>query len=158
MKKLFFDYIITVMQANPDVYFISAGLGWPRTDDLKKKFPKRFIQTEAAEQTACDIAVGLAYSEKIPFVYTITPFLLRAFETLRTYVDHEYLHVCLVGAGRNNDYSKHDGFSHEAEDIPYILAPLRSIIQYFPQNEKQMQTMIDKIIAKDGPAFISIPK
>src|SRR5260221_9933958 len=103
MKRNFFDYIIEVMTDNPDIWFISAGLGWPRTDELSDKYPDRFIQTEASEQTACDIAVGLAYEGKIPFIYTITPFYLRAFETLRTYFNHEKLHVCLVGAGRNDD-------------------------------------------------------
>ena len=73
MKKEFFDYIIPLMQKNKEIYFISCGLGWPRTDELKQ-FGDRYIQTEASEQTALDIAVGLAYAGKMVFVYTITPF------------------------------------------------------------------------------------
>src|SRR5882724_3243479 len=102
MKKIFFDLLIQYMHDNPDVYFISVGLGWPRTDELAKLFPIRYVQTEAAEQTALDIAVGLAYAGKIPVVYTITPFLLRGFETIRTYINHEKLNVKLVGAGRDD--------------------------------------------------------
>lgn len=158
MKKNFFDYIIKLMKKNTDIIFISVGLGWPRTEELQDTFPDRFIQTEASEQTALDIAVGLAYAGKTPFIYTITPFLLRGFETLRTYVDHEKLHVCLVGAGRNQEYSEVDGFSHEAGDIPVILNTLPNIHQYFPQTVEEMQRNIDTMIKLTEPSFISIPK
>ena len=157
MKKQFFDYIIERMKDNNLIYFISAGLGWPRTDELRQ-FGERYIQTEAAEQTACDIAVGLAYQGKIPFIYTITPFYLRAFETIRTYFDHEKLHVCMVGAGRNDDYSKHDGFSHEARDIPHILGTLHNVVQYFPESEDSMKFMVEMMISHKDPSFISIQK
>lgn len=156
MKKEFFDKIIEIMKKNKDIYFIAAGLGWPRTDELQMKFPDRYINTEAAEQTAMDIAVGLAYAEKIPFVYTITPFFLRGFETIRTYIAHEKLNVKLVGVGRDNDYSKHDGWSHEAGDIPIILKVFPEIIQFIPDDVDLMKKDIDKMVRLKGPAFISI--
>lgn len=157
MKKDFFTYIIERMKDNYNLYFISAGLGWPRTTELET-FGYRYIQTEAAEQTACDIAVGLAYQGKIPFIYTITPFYLRAFETLRTYFNREKLHVCMVGAGRDHDYSKHDGFSHEASDIPGIIATLPNIQIYMPHSVDSMKMMTDIMINRNEPSFISIPK
>lgn len=157
MKKDFFDYIIKLMKKNKDIWFISVGLGWPRTKELQDTFPDRFIQTEASEQTALDTAVGLAYAGKISFIYTITPFFLRGLETIRTYVTHEHLHVCLVGVGRDDDYSKHDGFSHEAGDIPIILETL-DIAQFFPDTVEDMQKNIDRMIEWNGPSFISIPR
>ncbi len=159
MKKDFFDYLInTILPSNPNIYFISIGLGWPRTDEIAKKFPKQYIQTEASEQTALDIAVGLAYAGKLPITYTITPFYLRAFETIRTYINHENLHVIMIGAGRNDDYSKHDGFSHEAGDIPEILLTMKNIDKWYPNSVKEMHTDIDLGIQLKQPCFISIPK
>lgn len=157
MKKDFFDYFIERMNDNNNIYFISAGLGWPRTQDMER-FDDHYIQVEAAEQTALDIAVGLAYAGKIPFIYTITPFYLRAFETIRTYIDHEKLHVCMIGAGRDHDYSRHDGFSHEAEDIPHILGMLPNLVEYMPHSKEAMRMMVDIMIARNEPSFISIPK
>ena len=157
MKRDFFDYIIQLMSENKDIYFISCGLGWPRTEELKK-FKDRFIQAEAAEQTALDIAVGLSYEHKIPFVYTITPFLLRGFETIRIYINHEKLNVKMVGAGRDDDYSKMDGFSHEAGDIMDHLGMLENILQYYPETVKEMQENIDEMIKNKEACFISIPK
>lgn len=125
------------MQTNKNIYIIFAGLGWPRVDEFKKEFPDRAYNVEAAEQTAADICTGLAYSGKIPFIYTITPFYLRCFETIRTYWDHEKLHVCAIGAGRDQDYSLHDGFSHEAGDIPHILGMLPNLVEYMPHSVNQ---------------------
>lgn len=158
MKKDFFDYLVRIMPNNPDIYFISAGLGWPRTDELKEKFPNRYIQTEASEQTALDIAVGLAYAGKTPITYTITPFYLRAFETIRTYINHENLNVKMIGAGRDDDYSKHDGFSHDAGDIVEILNTQRNIVQFFPRKVEDMQHDMDRMIKYQGPMFLSIKK
>ena len=156
MKKEFFDEIIKIMEKNKDIYFISIGLGWPRTDELKEKYPDRFIQTEAAEQTALDIAVGLAYSGKIPFVYTITPFFYRGFETIRTYIAHENLNIKLVGAGRGDDYSKDDGYSHDAQDISQILGVFPNIEQLYPDTKEEIPELVERIVKEDKPHFISL--
>ena len=104
------------METNPDIYLVTADLGMGMWDKIRDDFPDRFLNTGASEQAASDICVGLALSGKIPVFYSITPFLLyRCFETLRTYINHEELHVILVGSGRDDDY-KHDGFSHDATD------------------------------------------
>lgn len=158
MKIEFFNYIIEKMLENENIYFISAGLGWPRTDELKKQFPDRFIQVEAAEQTALDIAVGLSYAGKIPFVYTITPFLYRGFETIRTLINHENLNVKLIGAGRDTDYSKHDGYSHDACDIQEVLGTQRNIRQLYPKNSEEMKQCIDVMITHPYPYFLSLTR
>lgn len=157
MKKDFWDYTLKVMEKNLDVYMISMGLGWPRTDELSTKYPQRFIQTEASEQTALDIAVGLAYSGKIPITYTITPFYYRAFETIRTYINKEKLHLIMIGAGRDEDYSKHDGYSHDAKDIKKILNTQENIWQYYPNSKEELIENLDEaIVCSDSPSFISI--
>lgn len=158
MKKEYFDYMFEIMKTHSQVYMVFLGLGWPRLEEFRKAYGDRVINTEAAEQTAMDIAVGLAYAGKIPFVYTITPFLLRGFETIRTYIDHEKLHVVLIGAGVGDQYSKHDGFSHEAGDIPLILRTLPNIDHYFPETVDAMKTMIQMTIKNKKPAFINILK
>lgn len=158
MKKDFFDYLVKIMADNKDIVFVSAGLGWPRTDEIRDKYPDQYVQTEAAEQTALDICVGLAYAGKIPIVYTITPFYLRAFETIRTYINHENLHVIMIGAGRDDDYSKHDGFSHDAGDIYYWMDGFSSVGRCYPDSVMEMQGNIDAALKSKNPYFISIPK
>lgn len=153
------------MDENPDVYFLMAGLGYPRVDEFLEKYPERAFNTEASEQATLDIAVGLAYAGKIPVVYSITPFLLyRGFETIRTYINHEKLPVILVGVGRDDDYSKHDGFSHYAGDDwklfhnEYESAILENITHRTPLGVKGLQEMINRAIEQKKPTYINIPR
>jgi len=157
MKKDFFDYLInTILPNNKDVYFLSIGLGWPRTDEVLEKFPNQYIQCEASEQTALDIAVGLAYAGKIPILYTIAPFYLRGFETIRTYIDHEKLPVIMVGAGRDTEYSEHDGFSHYEGDMGKILMTLPNIGVSYPSIKPAMQAELQGAIKDRKPWYINI--
>jgi transketolase C-terminal domain/subunit len=146
------------MQTNKDIYIIFCGLGWPRVDEFLKAYPGRALNGEASEQMCLDMAVGLAYEGKIPFVYTISPFLYRGWETLRTYYDHENLFVIVIAAGRNEEYSQHDGFSHSASDIPTMFNTLKNFHQYYPDNKNELEEAINKTVLEKKPALINIHK
>lgn len=155
MKKQFFDILYKYMRDNEDIYCLFVGLGYPRYDEFKQRFGDRAINTEASEQTALDMAVGLAYAGKIPVVYTITPFYWRAAETIRTYISHEDLNVKMIGAGRNDDYSKEDGFSHDATDIHDLFGPL-AIFQYEPKGITELGPDLEEILDITKPCFLSL--
>lgn len=156
MKKEFFDVLFKEMKTNKDIYMIFIDLGWPRVDEFLHEFPDRAITVGAAEQTALDIAVGLAYENKIPFVYTITPFLFRGFETIRTYIDHDNLNVKLIGAGRDEDYSFDHGFSHDAKDTEKIFNLFENITQIWPTDKIEIETMVQAMIKNKRPEFLSL--
>jgi transketolase len=158
MKTELFDYLYELMGKNNDLYILFVGLGFPRFEEFREMYPDRVINTEAAEQSALDIAVGLSYAGKTPVIYTITPFLLRGFETIRTYINHESLPVVLVGAGRDDDYSKHDGYSHDAKDIFSIMRTQRNIRQYYPHSVDELQGALHLATEGKQPSFISVPR
>jgi len=155
MRKEFFDYLLKLMGQNEKIYVIFVGLGYPRYEEFKNTYPDRVINTEAAEQTALDIAVGLSMSGMIPFVYTITPFYWRAAETIRYYIAHENLPVIMCGAGRDDDYSKEDGFSHDATDIDVLMDGL-NITSYYPEDEAIMRYSLIEAIKSKRPSFLSL--
>ncbi len=172
MKKDFFDYMHKVLTEHEDVYFLMAGLGYPRVDEFLEKYPNRAFNTEASEQATLDMAVGLAYAGKIPVVYSITPFLLyRGFETIRSYINHEDLPVILVGVGRDDDYSKHDGFSHDAQDDKKLFfgawddsdglleaGILDNVECAWPDSPTQLEEEIQLAIRDRIPTYINIPR
>lgn len=157
-RGYFAYYLQKEMRINPNIYLLVGDLGYLVFDKCFEEFPDRCYNVGAAEQTMLDIAVGLAYDGKIPFCYSITPFLLyRPFETIRTYVDHENLNVKLVGSGRNTDYA-HDGASHDATDVGLYLNNLQNIKQYFPKEKEELKDLVSEITNNGKPSFISLTR
>lgn len=152
MRKEFFDLLIKLME-DDRIYTIFVGLGYPRYDEFKSLYPNRTYNTEASEQTALDIAVGLAHEGKIPFVYTITPFFWRAAESIRL-LSHDGYPVIMCGAGRDKDYAE-DGFTHDGSDIKGLM-DLLNITSYYPDDNEDLPKILKTVIKGNRPYFISL--
>src|SRR3989338_2953486 len=134
MRAYFADCIHKKMKKNKNIYVVV------------KDFPDRFINVGAAEQTLIGVGIGLALSNKIPIVYSITTFLLyRPFETIRNYIHYDKIPVRLVGSGRNKDYI-HDGISHWAEEDKKIMAILKNINSCWPEDIRDIPKLVDKMV------------
>lgn len=158
MKKEFAEMLYKAMQEDDRIVILTGDLGYGMWDKIRNMFPERFINCGASEYAMAGIACGLALEGKIPFVYSITPFLIyRTFEILRTYVNHENIPVKLVGSGRDKDYS-HDGFSHDATDVKGILDKLENIEQLWPEKVEEIPYMVGKMIGDNKPYFISLKR
>ena len=155
-KGYFAGALYNEMVSNPDIIVLTGDLGFGMFDKIKEDFPDRFINCGAAEQAMLDIACGLALEGKIPFTYTITPFLLRGYETIRTYINHEKIAVHMIGAGRDEDYGVDDGFSHTATDIKGLLDPFKNIEQHYPENKEDIPALLASIIKTNKPSFLSL--
>lgn len=144
------------MQLNPDIWVVSLDLGFGMLDKIRDDFPERFLNVGASEQAGVGIACGLAMSGKIPFVYSITTFLLyRPFEFIRNYVNHEKLPVKLIGSGRDKDYD-HDGFTHHSTEAKGVLDTLPNVVQCFPETKEEIPEVTKEIINNDKPVFLSL--
>lgn len=158
MRGYFAFELYQRMKMNKAIVLICADLGYKVFDKHFEDMPKQCYNTGAAEQASIDVAVGMALSGKIPFVYSITPFLIyRPFETLRTYLHHEKIAVKLVGSGRNYDY-KHDGISHFAQDAETILSTLPNILTHWPQGKEEVPEIVQNMIKSGQPEFISLKR
>lgn len=158
MRQTFFLELERIMARNKNVYAVTGDLGFPFFDTIKRRFSKRYINVGAAEQAGVDMCVGLALSKKIPVFYSITPFaLLRPFETLRTYINHERIPVKIFGSGDNMDYSL-DGFSTCIPDLTEIMTPLKNIRLYKPESKTEIPSLLTKVIHNDSPAVVIISR
>ena len=156
MRGYFAFELYQQMLVNDKIWCLTGDLGFGVLDHIRDDFPARFLNCGAAEVAMMDIAVGLSLSGKIPFVYSITPFLIyRAFEVLRTYINHEKINVKLIGSGRDKDY-EHDGISHWSEDCKKILKTLPNIQQYYPIVKEDIPYLLDQTIKDKNPIFISL--
>lgn len=158
MRRSFAVELHKQMTLNQNIYLITGDLGYGMWDIIRKDYPQRFCNVGASEQAGADMCVGLSLSKKIPFFYSITPFLLyRCFETWRTYVNYDKLNVKLVGSGRDKDYA-HDGFSHDASDAKPILDTLPHILQLWPQTKEEIPALVKFMVQHEGPQFISLSR
>lgn len=158
IRATFASTLYEEMKDNKDIYVLTADLGYKMWDKIRDDYPSRFVNVGAAEQTMMDIAIGLAYSGKIPFCYSITPFLIyRPFEALRTYINHEKLNVKLVGGGHNKDYA-HDGISHYAHDVEMIMRPLTNITVCVPYDDSVAETVVREMVKSDNPYLVILKR
>lgn len=158
MRKVFADALYERMRTNNKIWVITGDLGYKMWDRIRLDYPDRFVNTGAAEQLMMGIGVGLALEGKIPFVYSITTFLLyRPFETIRNYVDHEKIAVKLIGSGREKDYI-HDGFSHWAEEDKPVMKIFKNIQARWPQGNEDISALVNEMISNPVPYYVNLRK
>jgi transketolase len=158
MRRLFADLLLDKMAYDPNIYLVTADLGYKMWDQIAKVFRERFMNVGAAEQSMLDICVGFSYANKIPIAYSITSFLLyRGFETIRTYIDYENLPVKLVGSGRGKDY-EHDGISHWADDDLSVLGALNNIQIFYPNSLNELEDQFDEFLYNGKPSYMNLTR
>jgi len=149
---------------NPDIWVVAADLGYGFFDKIRRDFPDRFVNPGAAEQAAVGIGIGLAESGKIPFVYSITTFLLyRPFELIRNYINEQKIPVKLVGSGRDHDYV-HDGPSHWSNDAPLLFKTgdlhqipiFENVKNYWPDTKEEIPEVLRQLVFNKQPSFVSL--
>lgn len=158
LRAKFAQVLEQEMKDNPNIYVLTADLGYKMWDSIRDNYPDRFFNVGAAEQTMMDIAIGLAYAGKIPVVYSITPFLVyRPFEALRTYINHEKLNVKMIGGGDDYDYA-HDGMSHYAHDVSLIMRPFLNITVCKPHDTEILETQIREMLKSQNPYLVILKR
>jgi len=158
MRGVFSFELYKAMAKNPNIILLVGDLGYLVFNNHRDDMPKQFYNAGAAEQAMMGMAVGLAMEGKIPFVYSITPFLLyRPFETIRNYINHEKIPVKMIGSGRNKDYV-HDGFSHWAEEDGDIMSVLTNIKCVWPNEKEEIPAILRSSIMTKDPVYINLKR
>lgn len=158
MRREFGLHLFSAAKKNKNIVLLVGDLGYGLWDQFREELPDQFFNVGAAEQTMLDMAVGMSYEGKIPFCYSITPFLLaRPYEVLRVYINPERLHINLVGSGRENDYA-HDGPTHFAGDDLSILRSFKNIQAIIPEDTKNLAQQLQDMIQQKWPHYINLKR
>lgn len=158
MRKLLADLLLKEMEINPDIYLITGDLGYGLWDKIRDKFKDRFYNVGSSEMVMMGMGIGLAMDGKIPFVYSITPFVLyRPFEMIRNYMNHESIPVKILGGGRDKDYG-YLGFSHWAEDDKEIMGVFKNVDSFHPKDENELKNTFYEILNNNKPSYINLKK
>ena len=158
MRRDFAKLLFNEMKSNPDIYLITGDLGYGLWDEIQNTYPDRFYNVGSSEMAMMGMAIGLAMDNKIPFVYSITPFAIyRPFEMIRNYIDHENIPVKILGGGRNEEYG-YLGFSHWASEDISALSIFKNITLFKPNTQEELNNTFQFTINNNTPVYINLKK
>jgi transketolase len=157
MRTAYGEALVALGKANPKVVALSADVSnsdfsWMFAD----AFPDRFFNVGIAEQALVDVAVGFAYTGRIPFANTFAfLFATRALEMVRTHLCYGRANVKLMGAyaGLSDSF---DGPTHNSINDIAILRSLPNMTIVVPSDPVGVAKLLPQVAAWDGPVFFRL--
>jgi len=158
MRDAFIEAVYERMRRNHSIFFLSADLGAPALDRLRKDFRDRFINVGIAEQNLINVATGLALENYVVYAYAIAPFLtMRAYEQIRQNLSISSqikpLNVNLIGLGAGLSYGLSGPSHHCLEDIS-IMRLMPNFTVFSPSDWKLVKDFVDYSIKVRMPKYL----
>ncbi len=158
MRKIFVNTLMELCAKDERIFLLTGDMGFSVFETFREKFPRRFFNMGVAEQNMVGVSAGLALSGKIPFVYSIIPFLtMRPFEQIRNDLCFQNLNVRLVGIGAGLTYGPAGATHHALEDIA-IMRSLPNMTVLAPGDAKETEMCVRLSISHEGPVYIRLCK
>ena len=158
MRNRVIDTLFAAMQADHDIFFLTADMGINLVERFAKAFPDRFLNVGIAEQNLIGVAAGLANAGFRPFVYTISNFLIhRGFEQIRNDVVLHQHPVTLLGTSVGFDNAPL-GPTHHIVDDWGALKGFAGIDIYCPSGLGFCASLVGHLGIRRRPAYVRIPK
>ncbi len=156
MRNAYVDSLYELAKINKQIMSLNADIGAIVFDKFRKDFPDRFINCGVAEGNMISAAAGMAACGKIPFAYTITPFITsRTYEQIKLEVCLQNANVKIVGVGAGFVYSTLGPTHHATEDIAIMQAlPNMKIVSPVDPIESREATFT--IADTDGPFYFRL--
>lgn len=158
MRQVFINTLGEITRKNKNIYLLTGDLGYTIFEKYRSEFPSNFINAGVAEENMVGVAVGLALSGKIPFIYSISPFLTsRAYEQIRNDVCLPKANVKIIGIGAGISYA-HAGPSHHALEDIAIMRALPNMVVLSPADPVEVVASVKTMINHCGPVYLRLGK
>lgn len=156
MRNAYIDSLYELTKENGNVYSFVADNGAIVFDKYRKDFPDNFVNFGIAESVMVSVAAGMASRGKIPFIYTIIPFLImRAYEQIRNDVCMQNMNVKIVGIGAGVSYSTLGPTHHAIEDIA-LMRVLPGMTVISPADPLEARKAVKEAVKIKGPVYIRL--
>jgi transketolase len=155
MRKEFAKITSNLLAKNDNLVIllgdISVGLF------LKQELlPNRVFNMGVLEQSMISFAAGLSRGGILPFVHTISPFIIeRAYEQIKLDLEYNQNKVILVSANGPYDYNKLGPTHHCSADVP-LLDLMKSINIFLPGRDEDVSTCINYALKKKLSSYIRL--
>lgn len=158
MRNAFVKSLEKNAEKNKNIILFTGDLGFTVFENFKERFPKQFVNMGVAEANMMGAAAGLALCGKIPFVYSIAPFVtLRPLEQIRNDVCMHRSNVKIIGVGAGLAYS-HAGPTHHVNEDVGILRTIPGLVIISPSDPYEVKFAVDWSARHKGPVYIRLGK
>lgn len=156
MRNEFAKAVLDAAVQDERILFLTGDLGYKALEEVRDTLGHRFINAGIAEQNMVSVAAGLASKGFIPFVYSITPFLiLRPFEQIRNDVCFHNLPVIFVGNGGGYGYGIMGSSHHALQDVG-LMRMLPNMKIFIPAFSSDVACVVERAIDCNSPAYIRL--
>jgi len=156
MRNAYCKTLYEIMSRDEKVFALTADIGFCNFDHIIADFPDRFVNVGIAEANMMGIAAGLAMSGKIPFTFSIAPFVtMRCLEQIRVDLCYQKLPVKIIGAGGGFVYGPQGTTHHAIEEIG-ILRTLPHMTVISPADSVEVGEAVRASMEMDWPVYIRI--
>ena len=151
MRIAYGKALVALGETHPNVVVLSADVSnSDHSEIFEAAYPDRFINVGIAEQSLVDVAVGLAYSGKIPFANTFSfLFATRALEMIRTHLCYGKANVKLLGAYSGLSDSFDGPTHHSITDIAIMTVVV-------PSDPVAVAKLLPQVAEWPGPVFFRL--
>lgn len=158
MRQAFINTLEKEAGKNKQLILLTGDLGFTVFEKFMKKYPEQFFNLGVAEANMMGVATGLALSGKIPFVYSIAPFVtLRPYEQIRNDICMHKANVKIVGVGGGFAYTHAGPTHHICEDLAAMrLLPNMTVL--CPADAIETKLAVKAAIKLKGPVYIRLGK
>ena len=156
MRNTYLKELYDFAKADDRVVSLVADNGVIVYDNFMNDFPDRFYNFGISESHMVSAAAGMASCGLIPYVYTVSAFLVyRAYEFLRDDVCYQNQNVKIVGIGSGLTYSTLGPSHHTTEDIA-LLRSLPNLTVFSPCCRQEVSWIMYKSYELNGPVYIRL--
>lgn len=156
MRDAYLNTLYKLAQKDKNVISLVADNGLIVYDKFRLDFPEQYFNFGISESNMLAAAAGMASCNKMPFVYTISSFLVyRGFEFIRNDICMQNLNVKIIGIGAGIAYSTLGPSHHTTEDIG-LLRALPNLTLFSPATPNEVNAIMRAAYKIEGPVYIRL--
>jgi transketolase len=158
MRKTAIDMIYELAKKDPRVVFVGSDLSPSTLKKMKDEMPERWFMEGISEANIVGLASGMALEGKIPYINTITTFLMRrACEQVVLDMCLHNVNVRLLGSGGGLVYAPL-GPTHLAIEDMAIGRAIPNLTIVAPCDAEEMKRVMLQSVDWKGPMYIRFGK
>jgi len=157
VRDAFFDELYRGIKKDKKIILLTVDQGAFAINKIKRDFPNNYFNIGIFEQTAVNFAAGLAHQGFKPYVYLISPFVLRALEQIKINLCSMNSKVTIVASGPGFTYAS-DGPTHYFNEDYGILKNFPNLNFFCTSDYLSAIRSFNESYKSKNPSYIRLEK